>query len=459
VHVVALGITTEGVKVPLGLWEGSTENATLARSLLADLVDRGLDAGQAILFVLDGGKALRRAIKDVFGEHALVHRCHRHKECHEGGVVRSRGQPRETCSASERRDVMQQFVGIDWATRRARWCAVTPAGAVIDEDWAAADEGGLAMLVARLGPEALACIEMMSGAAWVRERLQAGGWTVQIADARKAKAVGSLAAKTDKLDARVLAELARRDLVPQVHVPTFSDRELKERLGRRMHMVRLRTSAMNRAHGVMSQFGVTLAFKRLRRPDREELLIELGVPQVWRRSIAEAVGIVRELDERLIPIEQELRPLARADARVALLVTIPGIGELLGLTIASEIGDISRFPTARKLVGYSGLTPRVYQSGQKSRTGKLSKSGSTMLRWAAIEAAQQAWRPSNPWHQLYRDVKERCGGKGNPAKAAVARKVLIASWHVLALQQPFSPSRPRGAAAPVLANSSCVLAD
>jgi transposase-like protein len=80
VHVVALGVTTDGVKIPLGLWEGSTENATLARSLLVDLVDRGLDPGQAILFVLDGGKALRRAIKDVFGETALVHRCHRHKE-------------------------------------------------------------------------------------------------------------------------------------------------------------------------------------------------------------------------------------------------------------------------------------------------------------------------------------------------------------------------------------------
>jgi len=79
-HVVALGISTEGVKIPLGLWEGSTENATLARTLLADLVDRGLDPEQAILFVIDGGKALRRAIRDVFGEHALVHRCHRHKE-------------------------------------------------------------------------------------------------------------------------------------------------------------------------------------------------------------------------------------------------------------------------------------------------------------------------------------------------------------------------------------------
>jgi transposase-like protein len=79
-HVVALGISTEGVKIPLGLWEGSTENATLARTLLADLVDRGLDPEQAILFVIDGGKALRKAIKDVFGTSALVHRCHRHKE-------------------------------------------------------------------------------------------------------------------------------------------------------------------------------------------------------------------------------------------------------------------------------------------------------------------------------------------------------------------------------------------
>src|SRR5215212_6159462 len=79
-HVVALAITTDGVKIPLGLWEGSTENATLARLLLADLVDRGLDPEQAILFVIDGSKALRKAIGDVFGINALVHRCHRHKE-------------------------------------------------------------------------------------------------------------------------------------------------------------------------------------------------------------------------------------------------------------------------------------------------------------------------------------------------------------------------------------------
>jgi transposase-like protein len=93
IHVVALGITTDGVKIPLGLYEGSTENATVATALLSDLVDRGLDPEQAILFVTDGGKAIRRAIKDVFGERALVHRCHRHKERNVTDLLPERDRP------------------------------------------------------------------------------------------------------------------------------------------------------------------------------------------------------------------------------------------------------------------------------------------------------------------------------------------------------------------------------
>ncbi len=120
-------------------------------------------------------------------------------------------------------------------------------------------------------------------------------------------------------------------------------------------------------------------------------------------------------------------------------MTIPGVAELLGLTLASEVGDIARFSSARKLVGYSGLVPRVRQSGQSSRTGSLSKAGSPLLRWAAVEAAQHAWRPQNPWHRLYTDVRGR-QGHGNAAKSAVARKVLIAVWHVWSRQEPFKPA-------------------
>jgi putative transposase len=108
-HVVALGITTDGVKIPLGLWEGSTENATLVRTLLADLVDRGLDPEQAILFVIDGGKALRRGIRDVFGEHALVHRCHRHKERNVCDLLPERD-----------RDQVRAWMRVAWALSDAR---------------------------------------------------------------------------------------------------------------------------------------------------------------------------------------------------------------------------------------------------------------------------------------------------------------------------------------------------
>jgi transposase len=241
--------------------------------------------------------------------------------------------------------------------------------------------------VIRCGPQARAVVEMMSGAIWVRDTLVAAGWAVQIAHARKVRDVAPLACKTDKVDARVLAELCRRDLVPALWVPSLMDRELRERLRRRMHLVRMRASAMNRIFGLLTQWGLRLSLRRLREPDAMVVLEQHGVPQVWRRSIAEALAVIELLDACIGPIDAELGPLARGDARVRLLDTIPGVGDLLGLTIASEIGDIARFGSARKLIGYAGLAPSVHQSGDRSRTGALSKAGSRTLRWAAVEAA------------------------------------------------------------------------
>src|SRR3954470_13652740 len=338
-----------------------------------------------------------------------------------------------------------QYLGIDWGIRRAAWCALDQGGELI-EGMMSADEQGLARLVHRLGPDVRGCIEMMSGAVWVRDRLAKCGWHIEIADARKVKAVAPLACKTDRVDARVLAELVRRDLVPTVWVPTLDDRAIRERLRRRSHLIRLRTSATNRSFGLLTQWGLRHNLTALRKPGALEALTEHGVPDVWRQSIATLLGVIDDLDRQLAPLERELRPLARRDERAALLMTIPGVGELLGLTLAAEISDIARFPSARTLVRYAGLGPRIKPSGQSSPVGRLSKAGPDTLRWAAVEAAQHAWRPTNPWHRLYTDTKHR-HGKNNPAKPAVARKVLIAAWHVLPRQQPFKPS-PAAAAIP-----------
>jgi transposase len=348
-----------------------------------------------------------------------------------------------------------QYLGIDWSYRRAAWCALNEGGGLVGEGAVPADEDGLARLVLELGLEVRAVVEMMSGAVWVRDTLAAAGWQVQVAHARKVRDVAPLACKTDKVDARVLAELCRRDLVPELWVPSLADRELRERLRRRMHLVRMRASAMNRIFGLLTQWGLRLSLHRLGEPDAMALLEHRGVPEVWQRSIAEAIAVIDLLDGRIGPLDQELRPLARADRRVVLLDTIPGVGELLGLTIASEIGDVARFSSPRKLIGYAGLAPKINQSGDRSRTGALSKAGSRTLRWAAVEAAQHAWRPSNPRHQLYTDLAARAGK--NPAKSAVARKILIAAWHILSRQQPFTPPAPRRPTS-ASASSRCFLA-
>jgi transposase len=130
-----------------------------------------------------------------------------------------------------------ECLGIVWSCRRAAWCALSEGGTVVGEGAVPADEGGLAGLVVRLGSGVRAVVEVMSGAIWVRDTLAAAGWDVQVADARKVRDVAPLACKTDEVDARVLAELCRRDLVPALWVSPLQDRELRERLRRRMHLV------------------------------------------------------------------------------------------------------------------------------------------------------------------------------------------------------------------------------
>ena len=336
------------------------------------------------------------------------------------------------------------YVGIDWAYGRAAWCARSESGAIAGEGLIPADEDGLVHLALRLGPEVKACVEMMSGAIWVKDQLERAGWSVEVAHARKVRDIAPLACKTDKVDARVLAELCRRDLVPAVWVATQTDRAIRERLRRRAHLVKLRTSARNRIFGLLTQFGLRVSFTRLRQDDAMELLERRNVPEVWRDSIAEHLSEIEDIQRRIGPIDAELEPIARSDARAALLQTIPGVGPLIGLTFATEIGDVSRFSSASKLVGYAGLAPRISQSGERSATGGLSKAGSRTLRWAAVEAANQAWRPSNPFHEHYRRLAARHGI--NPAKSSVARKLLITSWHMLSRGQVFQPHRSTTAA-------------
>jgi len=342
------------------------------------------------------------------------------------------------------------YVGLDLSRKRLDFDARLGDGELVERGAVPPDADGLAGLVRRLGDaQVLAVIESMNGARYVHDRLELEGWDVRIADAVKAKGLAPLACKTDKIDAWVLAELARLNLVPEIWLPDPTVRGERERARFRLHLVKHRSALKNRIHSILIAHGVASPSSDLFGASGRRMLERLSLPEPWRSTSAASLALIDTLDEEIERCERELRLLGADHRYVPLLMTCPGIAWILAFTIASEIGDIARFRAPVKLVGYSGLTPRVEQSGESDRRGPLRKNGPDHLRWALVEAAHSASR-----HALYRPIlernRDRHGRKRGTKIAAltIARKLAEASWYMLTRNQPFAPA---GATRPLAA--------
>lgn len=301
----------------------------------------------------------------------------------------------------------------------------------------------LATHVLRHGHEVSAVIESMTGARFVHDQLELRGWDVAIGDAVKVKGLAPLAAKTDKIDARVLAELARRDLVPEIWLPTPGVRAERERARFRLHLVRHRTALKNRIHATLISFGHPVPVADLFGVAGRELLARMEVPEPWRSTLATSLAMVDDLDARIDACTRDLRALGADHPAIPLLVTVPGVGWVLAYTIASEIGDIHRFASPKKLAGYTGLCPLVRQSGDRDRRGPLAKNGPKYLRWALVEAAVHAARDPH-YKERYERTKRRLGRQRGAkiARVDLARQLAEAIWHVLTKNEPFAPAGP-----------------
>jgi len=301
----------------------------------------------------------------------------------------------------------------------------------------------LAERIGRYGQPVEAAIESMNGARFVHDTLERFGWDVQIADAAKARGLAPLAAKTDKIDARVLAELARRELVPAIWLPDPSVRAERERARFRLYLVRYRTSLKNRIHATLIAFGQSVPVSDLFGMRGRELLASLPIPEPWATTLRTSLRLVDELEAKIDALEAELRATGAHHRYVPLLMTVPGVGWVLAYTIAAEIGDIGRFAGPKRLTGYTGLCPRVYQSGLSDRRGPLAKTGPKYLRWALIEAATTAAR--NPhYHDRYERTKRRLGKQrgSKVARVELARELAGAIWYMLTRQEPFRAGGP-----------------
>jgi transposase len=284
----------------------------------------------------------------------------------------------------------------------------------------------------------------MTGARIVHDTLEQEGWDVEIVDAQKVKGLAPLACKTDKIDSQVLATLSHRDLVPAIWLPDPRVRDERELARFRLHLVKHRSMLKCRVHSTLINFGRACPVTDLFGVEGRELLDRLDVPEPRRGNVTASVELIDDLERQIDAVNRKLRESHAGHPYIPLLMSVPGIRWVLAFTIAAEIGEIERFSSPAKLAGYTGLCPRVDQSGEKDRRGPLTKHGPTYLRWALIEATMHALR-----HPAYAERHQRNKkrlGRQRGAKVAqvdIARRLAHAIWHMLTRNQPFAP---RGAA-------------
>src|SRR6266545_2378647 len=226
-------------------------------------------------------------------------------------------------SSTRRREAHAMlYVGLDLSRKRLDFDARLASGELFERGALPPDADGLAALVRRLGDaEVLAVIESMNGARFVHDRLELAGWDVRIADALKAKGQAPLACKTDKIDAWVLAELARLSLVPEIWLPDPAVRAERERARFRLHLVKHRSALKNRIHATLIAFGVPNPTSDLFGAGGRELLARLSLPDPWRQTTQASLKLIDFLDAQISGIERELRQAGADHRYIPLLLT------------------------------------------------------------------------------------------------------------------------------------------
>jgi transposase len=258
---------------------------------------------------------------------------------------------------------------------------------------------------------------------------------VEVANAGKIALIANTRVKTDKHDVMKLAKLSAAGLIPEVWVPPQPVRELRMLMSHRRRLVKVSTLVKNRMQSLLHRHHLVPPTGEAFSQANREWWVNLDVSLTERLHLKHDLATVKQVEEQLAEVEAELNRLSTAEpwaSSMPYLMQLPGLGLITALTVLAAIGDVTRFETAKKLVGYAGLGASVHDSGQTHRTGRITKTGRRDLRHVLVEAAWAAVEHHPFWKAEFARLGRRM--PENKAVVAIARRLLVAIWHVLTEQ-------------------------
>ena len=254
----------------------------------------------------------------------------------------------------------------------------------------------------------------------------------------KTRLIAEARIKTDSIDSETLAHLLRTDLIPQAYAPSAQTRDQKNLLRYRSSLTAIKVRIKNVIHSVLARNHIEdKSFKELSDKFGKKGLAYMR-SMILRGNDTEILNqylnLLGETHSKIKAAESRIRTVCKQDETCRLLSSIPGIGDILAVTIRYEIDDISRFVSPGKLCSYAGLVPSTYSSGNRTFQGRITKQGNKWLRWALIEAAQRA-----PLFDMWlREFYNRVSKKGSKiARVAVARRLLEIIYRIWNEQKPY----------------------
>ncbi|MCC6809722.1 MAG: IS110 family transposase [Deltaproteobacteria bacterium] len=337
------------------------------------------------------------------------------------------------------------YVGMDVSSKSFVVHAIDERKKVVFEGEIAPTREGIRELISKLGAQPkLVVFEAGNQMKWIAETLKKQPKVeVHVVHPNEVKWIAeSGGKKTDKVDAKKLAHLARGDMLPRkVHIVEGRTREMRELVSARVQLMNKRVSMINTLRGYIKQEGIRLGEKFFGQEDWQEQLEKKKVSaplkaiiKAFRSSIEALCDSEHEIAERLTKIKDE---------RTELLETIPAIGKLSSRTLVSAIDDAKRFDNRKAVANYGALTPTVYQSGDSVQMGRINRDGRHEVRRVMLQCAHTVARMSSPASKPLRTFFERIEKKRGKKKAivAVARKLLTIAYGVLKSGEPFDPKK------------------